>query len=764
MYIFPDKNNGLLNQEVNLRLTQLTSQGLIKSEDEYKNIIQTTLNSIDKNLSRITDLKKYTVKTDDTISSKQLNNLFIDLQSDMRILHQEMADINRVINLTYETNKLFYRRLKNRLAVIWKEIELFRQQSFNIESSTYTFFESFSDSSEMYLVDLLVDTKTGILGITPAFINSFSDSSDVALVEMTLYPEPNKDGGLFDTTTAENTFSYNYTSANGDRMMLKNGLWKVQMLTAAVPELALDIFNVGTTTSYRGVIAQVDITFVGQKMINKIDIDPYGDFSTTILGMSYLPDETSGSWINVTDDSKNVISGSDVDWIVFKNFTPFSAKKLRLMVYQPNYQNINRLLNSVDSMVDSMVQGLVEKRFDKINYQYNGPEEFPQYNSFEDGDIYDEVMDVIENGGQIATLESKITDLLVPQPIAIQGDITNWKLFNMGAWEIDPQNVGYAPNAMGIYISHDPNDHTAGYKMTNGTPTYARLYTTETEDNTCSVEWSLLADVDGVNYVEIPIMSNTENTRTESVDTASYIPLQYAIKPYRTNINYNNLSSMIKLDFPIHPSYVSEITVLENGNSFIVYDLSYADFYNSTELYLPTANFNSNSSYVIKYTPAIIDTVKVWTLVPNITPSNGVIDFGSMCAFANSIAADNMINILQNFKAASNTPKPSNISIAGSYTKVFHLCTRTEFDAWFNKGQVNTFIDAAVESATDSSNQISWFVGGAPDYVYNSEVTKLTWLYKSNVPSPYSENTTDMYTWDNLISAVPQLTIKRIQY
>ena len=758
MYIFPDKNNGYLNQEVDLRLSQLTSQGLIKSEDEYKLVVQNTLNSINSDLSRITNLSNYTVKLDDPVSSTQLNNLFIDLQSDMRILHQEMVDINRVIDITFERNKLFYRRLKNRIAAMWKQIELFRQQSFNLEGSTYTFFESFSENSGMYLVDLDVDTKSGILALTPGYINSFNSSADVANVTMTLFPEANKDGGLFDTTNATNTFTYNFTQ--GDRMMLRNGLWKMQMLTAAVPEIALDVFNTGNTQSYRGIVAYVDITFASQRLINHIDIDPYGDFTTTILSLSYLPSETSVDWLNVVDNTGNLISGADNDWIVLRNFVPFSAKTLRIKFYQPNYQTVNQLLNQVDSMVDKMVQGIIENRFDKIKYNYNGPDQFPKFNSFTDGDIYDQVMDIIETGGDISTLQGQITNLLIPQPITIQADVSNWKLFNLGAWEIDPQLVGYAPQSVGIYVSHDPTDHTMGYQLAGGSPTYARLYTSQTEENTTSIEWSLLADVDGLNYVEIPIMANTDTYRIESCICGDYNALKYSTSIYRTNTNYSNKYSMIKLSFPVHPEYQSLLTIYENGVEFISNDLSYADFYNSTELYLPTSNFVAGNSYTIKYVPAVIDTVKVWTIAPNQTPIHGMIDFGSMCAFANAKAADNMINILSNF---SGTP-PSNVSIASSYTKVSHLCTRTEFDNWFRKGVVNTFIDAAVDHDDNMTTTISWFTGGSIHFEYHTSDTRATWLYRSNCTTPYSENNNNVYTWDAMVSAVPNIKVTRNQF
>lgn len=761
MYIFQDKNNQYLNEEVDLRLTELTAQGLIKSEDEYKRVVESTLRSIDADLQRITDIKKYVVKSDDVVSSQQLNALFVDLESDMRILHKELSDIHHVIDITFDRNKLFYRRIKNRIASIWKEIQHFRETSFNLEGVTYIFFESFSENALMYLTGLNVDKKTGTLVLSPAYLNSFNDSSEVAGVEMTLFPAGNRDGGLVDTTNTRNTFEYNYKS--GDRTLLKDGLWKVQMLAEDIPEVILDVFHRGTNLNYKGMVAQVDINFVSQKLINEINIDPYGDFNTKVLSVSYQIDESSTTWNNVVDEDGNVVTGSDVDWIVLRNFVPFSAKKLRIVFHQPNYQIINRLLTQVDNMVDKMVKALIEQRFDKINYSYKTPDQFPKYDTSEEANLYDEVMNIIEEGGDITTLESQITNLLVPPPINIQADIRNWKLFNLGAWSIDPRNAAYNPQSVGVYISHDPRDRMSGFKMNNGCPNYAKLYTKQQEPASTSIEWSLMADVDGINYVDIPIIPNNDIWRNESALYNEYLPLKRAVSPYRTNTSLRNSYNMFKLDFPVHPSYQSVFKVMENGKEFVEENYQYFEFYNSTELFISTADFTNGNTYSLKYVPAIIDTVRCWTLIPNKIPDIGRIDFGSMCVFANKQAAERMKSILTEGRFGT---KPSHVDVAYNYTVTSHLCTRKEYNEWFSDGYVDTFIDAAVDNDDDRNNLVSWFINGDKRTPYNSDVTKATWLYRSDASAykPYSENNIDLYTWRYLKSAVPSIKVQRIQY
>ena len=755
MFIFQDKNNQYLNQEVDLRLSELTAQGLIKSEDEYKKVIEDTLSNVDATLQRLTDVKKYIVKKDDVVSSTQLNNLFTDLTADIRILHKEMSDVHRVIDLTFERNQLFYRRIKNRIASIWKEIQHFRENSFNIESSTYTFFESFNEDSVMHLTGLTVDKKTGTLVLTPGYVNSFSDSSEVANVDVTVYPAANKDGGLVDTTNPRNTFEYNYSK--GDRTLLKDGLWKIQMLAADIPEVMFDPIGRGSTQSYRGLLAQVDITFVSQKLINEINIDPYGDFSTKVLSMNYLSDENDSTWKNVVDENGNIVTNADVDWIVFRNFVPFTAKTLRLNFYQPNFQNISRLLTQVDKMLDKMVTALIEQRFDKINYSYKTVDQFPRYDASDEADIYDEVMNVIEEGGDISTLESQITDILVPKPINIQADITNWKLYNLGAWSIDPRNVGYNPQSEGIYISHDPRDRTSGFKMTNGSPMYAKLYTKQSEVSSSSIEWSLLADVDGVNYVEIPIIPNNDLQRNEAINYGEYPILKYSTR--RNNLNYSNLNNIFKLDFPIHPMYQSLVIIMENGIEYTLDNLENFDIYNSTELYFPTVNLSNGSIYSIKYVPAVIDTVKCWSIIPDQQPANGLIDFGNMCVFATKAAALDMIQLL----STSSSEKPYYINVAKSYNVSFQLCTKKEYDIWFQGGTTNTFVDSAADGDTDHTNLSSWFSNNKP-YQYNSKETKATWLYKESIGIPYTENSEEYNTWNALPSAVPSMKTKRKQY
>lgn len=756
MYIFEDKNNQYLNQEVDLRLSELTAQGLIKSEEEYKRVIENTLQNINSDLQRITDVKKYVVKRDDLVSSEQLNSLFTDLSSDLRILHKEMSDIHKAIDITFERNQLFYRRIKNRIASIWKEIQHFRENSFNLEGATYTFFESFNEDSVMSLVGLTIDKKTGTLVLSPGYINSYSDSSEVASVDMTLYPMANKDGGLVETTSPQNTFDYNYKK--GDRTLLKDGLWKVQMLAADIPEVILDIFGRGTNLSYRGLVADVEITFVSQKLINEINIDPYGDFTTKVLAVNYLPTETSTEWMVAVKDNGDVLTGSDVDWIRLRNFKPFSAKKLRITFHQPNFQIISRLMNKVDSMVDKMVTALIEQRFDKINYEYKSPDQFPKYDTTEEADLYDEVMKIIEEGGDITTLESQITDILVPKPIAIKADISNWKLYNLGAWSIDPRNVGYTPQSIGVYISHDSRDRTSGYKMTNGSPMYAKLYTKQEEPGSSSIEWSLMADVDGVNYVEIPIMPNNDLWRNESVGYNDYYPLKYSTR--RQVSTYRNMYNVFKLDFPVHPMYKAVTVILENGSEYLVEDSHVFDFYNSTELYVPTADVVNGSIYSIRYVPALIDTVKCWTLIPNKPTELGKIDFAHMCVFATKAAAEEMINIL---KGTIGTP-PSYVTVANSYTVVSQLCTKKEYNEWFQNGIVHTFVDDAVDGNHTNTSSPIWFVLGNKSYHYNSSYTKTSWLYKEGCVTPFSDNGQDYDSWNSLPSAVPTIKVKRKQY
>lgn len=755
MYIFPDQNKTYINNEVDLRLSDLTAQGVVKSETEYRNLIQETLKSIDANSTRLTNASKYIVKTDNTVSSLMLNSLFTDLESDMRILHKELDDIHSVIDITLERNKLFYRRIKNRIASIWKEIQYFRENSFNIESSTYTFFESFSEDSVMSLTNLSVDKKTGTLIITPAYINTFSDSADIASVDMTLYPAANKDGGLIETTDPRNTFDYNYTK--GDRTLLSNGLWKVQMLASDIPEIILDIFGRGTNKSYRGLIAQIDITFNTQKLINEINIDPYGDFTSTVLGLMYKT-TNDDIWHNVVDENDNVISGSDVDWIVLRNFVPVTAKILRIIYFQPNYQIVSRLMSQTDTMVDKMVQALIEQRFEKINYQYKSKDMFPKFDKSQEADLYDEVMNIIDEGGTINSLERQITNLLIPQPINIAADIRNWKLFNMGAWAIDIQNIGYSSQSIGVYISHDIRDKTSGFKINNGCPTYARLYTKENQPSASSIEWSLLIDTDGTNYTEVPIISNNEIIRNEAIKFAPMTSLQYADSTYRTNTDsgkIKNLYNVFKLDFPIHPAYQNNIIFLENGKETSAYNRPEFEFYNSTELYVSNIDMSNGSVYSLKYVPSVLDTVKCWILIPNKKSTSSKIDFGSACVFATEQAAMDVASTL-----ADPTMTSAEFSIANnsrSYTVAFQLCTRKEYDVWFRGGTINMFID----SSAIEGNGPDWF----DRFLYNEGQTRSTWLYKSDIISaPYSETGLSNYTWNELPAAIPSIILPRIQY
>lgn len=734
MYAFEDKNNNFLNEEVDLRLTELTAQGLIRTEEEYKRIVENALNSLDQNLLRLTDTKKYLVKKDDIVSSKQLNSLFVDLESDMRILHKQLNEIHRVVDITFDRNKTFYRRLKNRIASIWKEIQNFRETSFNIEGATYMFFESFSENSGMHLTGLNVDKKTGTITLAPAYIDLFNSSYDVSNVVMSLYPVDNKDGGVFVTNQIQNTFEYNFSK--GDKTLLKDGLWKVQVLCADIPDIILNVFGKGNKT-YKGIIAKLDIAFTSQKTINQLDIDPYGDFKTNIIGINYQVDD-DGEWLNVVDEDDNIVSSGDVDWISLKNFIPITAKNLRIYFHQPNFQIIHKLLSSTDDMVDKMIKSLIEQRFEKIEYQYKTTDKFPSYDLSDEADLYDEIIRIIEEGGEITTLENQIKELLIPQPININTDIKNWKLFNLGAWSIEPKTTAYASDSVGIYISHDPRNKKSGFRMTNGSPSYAKIYTKQQEPSATSIEWSLMADIDGTNFIDIPIIANNDIERNESAAfSKSKLLSSSTFKKNKTSDN------LIKLDFPIHPSYTNVFSVVENGRNFVSGDLDYFEFYNSTELYIPNASFAPGVIYNLRYIPAIINTVRCWILISN----KKDMDLNTLCVFANEKTANDVKKLL-----------------GSGYSVVNQLCTINEYNTWFSNGSVPMFIDSAARNLINIARHLVRRIGNTINF--NSSITKATWLYSnvSNISKPYSENSDDRYTWKELPSSVPTIYTKRKQY
>lgn len=769
MFNYRNKTSKYINKEVDLRVGKLTSQGLIKSEEEYKKVIDNMIKTINSDLGRVTDPRNYQALPDQIVSSNDFRGLFTDLESDLRILHRELKDAHKILDMSLTRNMVFFRRIKNKIASMWKELSKMRETSFNIESADYTFFESF-DSSEgsMILSGLSIDKKTGEIQLTPLSTKTHYESKDIQEVAVTMYPPENTDGGVYQTTSPANKIDLNYDK--GTREMMKSGLWKIQLLTADIPRTNLDPLGKASTTSYSGLVAYVDITFTGPKLINEIGFDPYGEFKTKILGVRYKKTLDS-QWENMTttDDFNQTksINGSSSDWIYMRNINPVHARVLRLVVHQENHSTVSKLLSKVDTMVDKVVRDLVERRYSKSAYNYKFTDEMPRVSDQDKdrGTLYDDVMRAIEEEQDIETVESKIQEILVPQPAEIDQNIQNWKIYNTGAWSIEPKTVQYPPSAVGVYISHDPRDKNGGFKLAEGSPTEATLYTRQTEPAGTIVEWYLLADNGSAKPVEIPIIPNNDLYRTEVVSIGKYYPLD------KDNTNRSskptNINQMIKVDFPIHPAYLGEIIITENGKEIVNENSDQIEVrgkiietYNSTELYIPDVDIKPGNIYSIKYIPALIDCVRCYVLVPSVEPTDKTkIDVGTALVFANEGMAE---KFAKNMSYVNMNEAPEWVVKSESYNVKSHLCTKHEFDSWFESGRVPMFVDEAIDN--DDKPGVSWLPYGHGK-VYKSAKTRLTWLFRDNDRiKPFSDNQVDNTTWSELIAAPPVLSMRQKHY
>lgn len=248
-----NKSLQYVNEELDARLGKLTSQGLIRSEQEYRRVIEDLVKRVDTDFNRVTNPENYVVAADDSVSSRMLTQLFEDIQADLRILYKELSDAKKILDLSREQNRRFFRRIKTKIAAMQKELAHFRQSSFNTESAGYTFFESFDTAnSAMCLLNLVVDEKVGEMRLKPVEVTTHNDPEDIENIELTEHPGENRDGGLFETTNPANTFEHNLSK--GDRQMLKSGLWKFQLMAAKAPQVFLDIFGRGGR-AYDGVVA-----------------------------------------------------------------------------------------------------------------------------------------------------------------------------------------------------------------------------------------------------------------------------------------------------------------------------------------------------------------------------------------------------------------------------------------------------------------------------------------------------------------------------
>ena len=702
------------------KLENLTNTGIIKSEVEYKRYLNSTLSFLNKTNTQIFNSKDVQIKYSDLINFKTYKDNLEKIYYDLFTSYTELDTIKEFLENNLNKNKQFYKNIKDRVRNYRKYLNLLRLNTYDITTANITFFESFNDiNRNYYLENCEINENSNKLYLEPMNKEVFNNSIDIDHIDLEVMPSLNEQGGVYFTHSEKNDIVKNYK--NGSRTMLKDGLWKLQLLTEGVPEIYLDVNS--NTKKYNGIIARMDIYFTGMKPINRLYIEPYGEFYTTILGAEYLQD---GKWkpLRQYDNKTGVYKSITGEKLIFDfmNIEPVSTTAIRIIFNQENYKVLDNYMQDQMDAFSTLIKEIQENRYDyidKINIQ-NKYLTRPFDSNNQKATILEQLSNIIFETNSFTETEIKIKELLFPKLKNINFN-SNWKIYELGAWEITPQYAQYAQNE-GTYISHN----TDGYQL-NKTPLQVTLNVEDETPDITSIEY-FITDENESTY--IPIMPVGQKVRRETNRFKIY-PAMYRLKKIlkiiaTPDLHYNIRSNYIwYTDFPVHEEYIDKIKFYINGE-VMEFGTNYANkvtMFNSRMFYMNGIEYNPNNTYMMEYIPAKNDIVECWilqqknsdlTLSPNNFNNygNSMVEYMTLDQYIIFSSKDVALEFLYLYDTYY---KSNNSNMSNSYIIKKTYCHKNEFNLWFKNGSYSLFIDPAFMSLSNGLN--------ATPFQVNMEIT-----------------------------------------
>lgn len=636
---------------------------LLKSEEAIKDVIKSYTDRFRAVEGMLTDAREYTVESKELVSIDKFNKFFESIYIDFLALYTDLTLVSKVLNLNLDRNKNYYLIVKKRMRDLWNRLRLTRLNTYDTDLSSESFFESFGTSVYTKRTsNIKIDKKYGVLYLDPKRRILQNRTDKIKSVTSTQYPTENKDIGIINTTNRLNTLKYNYSY--GPKDMLRNGLFKSELISAAVPEYVLDVGDGNPTInkSYRGLTSVVDIEFTYPVEINRLDADIFGDFITdidTVLYKSKESDpweaaslctkdtfETSNAEYNL---SINPAKDSGFDIISIQNISTVKCRFLRLVFLQENYTTIDNSGDPENAIENKIYEDLSERRYETLDFGPTVDERLSRPTNPDNESLLYKINNLIESTRDIDKLLTKVNNILVPPLEALTLDFKKSFKFELGAWSIEPFKEEYTP----LVGSFDSKPYT----LKDGVLISASLSANQDIPSACTCNWYI-----NMKGKSIPVLESSSKWRKEPI---------YAVNMdnYRDYVQWPG--TFILLDLPVDTSYSDAIGIYENG-AFNYRLTSKIAFLNSRLLYLHGLTDPYASDIVVRYAPAIDNCVNLYVL--NVKPGGDVDPdvvlgiVGLRRAALEGYCAINTYDLLQ---------------LSDLFTVTNALATREEAEAWF---------------------------------------------------------------------------------
>jgi len=660
-----DIQNKLIAQSIK----EVSNLQLLKSEEAIRAVIKSYTDRFRAAEGRLTQAIQYVAKSREIIKTRQFNNLFESLYIDLSGLYSDLEAVDNVLSLNLFRNKNYLTVIKKRINDLWLRLNLTRLNTYDSSPSSESYYESFSTHFGLVKQNnITVDRKFGFAYIVPTFKTTHNESIEIKSITSTTYPAHNEDGGVNQTTNILNTFSENY--GNGSRDMLRNGLWKEEVITADIPDMIVNIGDIDNPfyKSYRGVVSIVDIKFSSAVNINRFDFDLFGEMITRIDQILYKP-TTESPWSVATfeleDDSteafSDVVRGSSFDVINFLNIVPIKAKELRIVFLKDNYSIINSKILSNASINTQIYEDFSERRYELLRFGTSIDDHLSAPANEENISLYSQIMNIIESTRDLDRMLQKINQLLNPQPLISMVDFNRLLKYEVGAWSIEPIEEVYS-NIAGGFQSNE-------YYLTDKSLLSVSLMARQNIPKSSTSNWYI-----NLGKQTVPIIENALVWRKEP---ANFIDLS-------TVGNFGDFPGLfILLDFPVDATLASALSFYYEGQ-ILENILSNIIFLNSRLLYIDDLTFE-NTNIVIRYPVDLYKCVNVYVL------SSDIPDYHT-CGIVAS--RRNALQMLLN-----NAP-----SLNGKYVIDSTIASKDETAAWFGQNYDQTiFADSSLGILTELS-------------------------------------------------------------
>jgi hypothetical protein len=597
-----DTQNKLIGQSIR----DVSNLGLLKSEEAIMAVIKSYKDRFNTIEGHLTKASEYVVKSREVVKVDKFNNLFESIYIDLSALYTELELVDTVLNLNLYRNKNYLSVIKKRISHLWTRLNLARLSIYDSNPASEAYHESFN--TQFNLVDynnITVDRRFGFVHLNPIKKILHNDAVQIKTITSETYPVHNEEGGVFHTTNVLNTFKENYE--NGSKDMLKNGLWKEEVLAINIPDM---VVNIGDTDvpiwrSYSGVVSKVDIEFASSTPINRFDFDLFGELATKIDQILYKTNKDD-TWQIVKYESDDLLDTenstysynkvaqlSSYDIINFINLIPFNAKYLRIIFVKENYNLVDSVALNNDMTNDAVYNDFSERRYEVLRFGTHIDDKLSVPTNDENMSLYSQIVSIIESTKDLDRTLNKINLLLNPKINLTTVDFNRLIKYELGTWSIEPFEETYS-NLPGTFKSID-------YKIMDKSLLSVSLFASSTVPKTSTCNWYI-----GVGNQEVPIIENNISWRKERANIVNLSNVaQFGSFP----------GAFILLDFPVDAALAEGISVYHEDR-LITDCISKISFFNSRLIYINDLIF-TNANIVIRYPVDTYSTVNVYTLYSN---------------------------------------------------------------------------------------------------------------------------------------------------